>query len=109
MVTLDQSLEAELAAMKAAGTLKELRHITGAMDTEVDMEEAGHALVLSSNNYLGLANHPEVIEAGCAALRRYGAGTASVRFICGTFSIHTEIEAAIARLHRTEASLTYVS
>ena len=68
MVTLDQSLEAELAAMKAAGTLKELRHITGAMDTEVDMEEAGHALVLSSNNYLGLANHPEVIEAGCAAL-----------------------------------------
>ncbi|MFN7452089.1 MAG: glycine C-acetyltransferase [Alphaproteobacteria bacterium] len=109
MVTLDQSLEAELAAMKAAGTLKELRHITGAMDTEVDMEETGHALVLSSNNYLGLANHPEVIEAGCAALRRYGAGTASVRFICGTFSIHTEIEAAIARLHRTEAALTFVS
>ena len=109
MSTLDQSLEAELAAMKAAGTLKELRHITGAMDTEVDMEESGHALVLSSNNYLGLANHPEVIEAGCAALRRYGAGTASVRFICGTFSIHTEIEAAIARLHRSEAALTYVS
>ena len=109
MSTLDQSLGAELAAMKAAGTLKILRHITGAMDTEVDMEEAGHALVLSSNNYLGLANHPEVIEAGCAALRRYGAGTASVRFICGTFSIHTEIEAAIARLHRSEAALTYVS
>jgi glycine C-acetyltransferase len=109
MSTLDQSLGAELAAMKAAGTLKILRHITGAMDTEVVMEEFGHALVLSSNNYLGLANHPEVIEAGCAALRRYGAGTASVRFICGTFSIHTEIEAAIARLHRSEAALTYVS
>jgi glycine C-acetyltransferase len=109
MRALDQSLATELEAMKAAGTLKTLRHITGAMDTEVEMAESGHALVLSSNNYLGLANHPEVIEAGRAALQHYGAGTASVRFICGTFSIHTEIEAAIARLHRSEAALTYVS
>jgi len=108
-MTLDDSLATELAAMKSAGTLKSFRHIATPMDTEVRMEESGKALVLSSNNYLGLANHPEVIEAGREALKTYGAGTASVRFICGTFSIHDKIEASLAKLHRTEAALTYVS
>lgn len=108
-VSLDASLNAELEAMKKAGTLKSFRHIATPMDTEVTMQESGKALVLSSNNYLGLANHKEVIAAGKAALDTYGAGTASVRFICGTFSIHDEIERALAALHRTEAALTYVS
>lgn len=106
---LDQSLRAELSAMDSAGTRKTLRHIMSPMDTEVQMRESGNALVLSSNNYLGLANHPAVIDAGHAALTKYGAGTASVRFICGTFGIHDEIEAALATLHRTESALTYVS
>lgn len=109
MTHLTASVEADLAAMRAGGTYKTFRHISGAMDTEVDMAESGHALVLSSNNYLGLSNHPEVIAAGKAALDAYGAGTASVRFICGTFTIHEAIERAIARLHRTESALTYVS
>ncbi len=108
-MTLDTSLQQELSAMEKAGTRKTFRHIAGPMDTQVSMEETGKALVLSSNNYLGLANHPEVIEAGRAALLKYGAGTASVRFICGTFSIHDEIEAALAKLSHTEAALTYVS
>jgi glycine C-acetyltransferase len=107
---LDRSLAAEIDAMKAAGTLKTFRHITGPMDTEVTMaEKSGRVLVLSSNNYLGLADHPEVIAAGKTALDRYGAGTASVRFICGTFSIHEEIEGKLAALSHTEAALTYVS
>ena len=107
---LDDSLRADLAAMEQAGTLKSFRHITGPMDTEVTMaESAGRVLVLSSNNYLGLADHPEVVAAGKKALEDYGAGTASVRFICGTFSIHGEIEKAIARLSHTESALTYVS
>jgi glycine C-acetyltransferase len=106
----EHSLNAELETLHAAGTLKHFRHITGAMDTNVHMQEkAGDILVLSSNNYLGLANHPEVIKAGQDALTKYGAGTASVRFICGTFDIHTEIESAIAKMHGTQASLTYVS
>ncbi|NBO19524.1 MAG: glycine C-acetyltransferase, partial [Proteobacteria bacterium] len=105
----ETSLKADLAAMEKAGTLKTFRHIQTPMDTQVSMAESGKALVLSSNNYLGLANHPEVIEAGLAALKQYGAGTASVRFICGTFTIHEEIEAALARLHHTESALTYVS
>ena len=109
-MTLDESLRTDLAAMEKAGTLKTFRHITGPMDTEVTMaEKSGPVLVLSSNNYLGLSHHPEVVAAGKKALDDFGAGTASVRFICGTFSIHDQIEIAIARLSNTEKALTYVS
>jgi glycine C-acetyltransferase len=66
-------------------------------------------LILSSNNYLGLAAEPDVVEGGIDALRRYGAGTASVRFICGTFAIHRELEDACARFVGCEASLSFVS
>jgi glycine C-acetyltransferase len=107
---LEQSLKVDLDAMRKAGTLKAFRHLASPMDTKVTMQEKqGDVLVLSSNNYLGFANHPEVIKAGLDALKEYGAGTASVRFICGTFTIHDKIEAAIAKLHHTEAALTYVS
>ncbi|MBV9972816.1 MAG: glycine C-acetyltransferase [Candidatus Eremiobacteraeota bacterium] len=102
-------LEAELDALKKAGTYKRLRHLTTPMAPEVDMEEAGHVIVLSSNNYLGLSDQPEVVEAGIEGLRKYGAGTASVRFICGTFDIHRALEDRIAEFLSTEASLTYVS
>jgi glycine C-acetyltransferase len=73
------------------------------------MAGRGEVLVLSSNNYLGLADHPEVVRAGIEGLERYGAGTASVRFICGTFQPHLELESALAELTGTEAALTYVS
>jgi len=95
--------------MKKTGTLKHLRHIETPMDARVRMEHHGEVTILSSNNYLGLANHPEVVEAGSAALRRYGAGTASVRFICGTFSIHRDLERKIASFSGTQAALSYVS
>ena len=64
---------------------------------------------MSSNNYLGLANEPSVVQAGVDALHQYGAGTASVRFICGTFTVHRELETAIARFVGTDAALSYVS
>jgi glycine C-acetyltransferase len=73
------------------------------------MEGRGDIIILSSNNYLGLSNEPAVIAAGKAALDRYGAGTASVRFICGTFTVHRALEAACARLVGTAASLSFVS
>ena len=73
------------------------------------MEGRGDVIVLSSNNYLGLAGHPEVVRAGIEGLERYGAGTASVRFICGTFEPHLALERALADLSGTEAALTYVS
>ena len=107
---LDESFRADLSVMEKTGTLKTFRHITGPMDTEVTMaEKSGRVLVLSSNNYLGLSDHAEVMAAGKKAIDEFGAGTASVRFICGTFSIHEEIEAALAKLSHTEAALTYVS
>ncbi|MBC7772724.1 MAG: aminotransferase class I/II-fold pyridoxal phosphate-dependent enzyme [Pyrinomonadaceae bacterium] len=71
--------------------------------------DGSHCLCFCSNNYLGLANHPEVVEAGLKGLRDYGAGTASVRFICGTFSPHEALEQAIARYMGTEASYSFVS
>src|SRR3954451_14113814 len=73
------------------------------------MAGRGDVLILSSNNYLGLANQPEVVAAGQAALERFGAGTASVRFICGTFTIHRALEQACARLVGTAASLSFGS
>lgn len=105
----NKRLRADLDALRAAGTFKTLRHITTPMDAIVHMEEAGDTIVLSSNNYLGLADNPRVVEAGQRGLREYGAGTASVRFICGTFDIHRRIEEKIAAFLGTEAALTYVS
>ena len=98
-----------IAKLKAAGTYKALRVLEGPMDTVVPMEGHGDVLILSSNNYLGLASHPEVIKAGQDALAKFGAGTASVRFICGTFRPHRELEGALARFFKTEAALSYVS
>jgi glycine C-acetyltransferase len=105
----ESRLNADLDALRAAGTYKRLRHITGPMASEVHMEEAGDVIVLSSNNYLGLADHPDVVAAGIAGLKKYGAGTASVRFICGTFDVHRELEEKIAAVFGFEASLSYVS
>ncbi len=106
---LDKQLEAELDAMREAGTAKHFNYITSPMAPKLSMEKWGEVLVLSSNNYLGLANHPELIKAGQEALAKYGAGTASVRFICGTYDIHRELEKAIAALHRKDAALSYVA
>ncbi|HEV2123995.1 MAG TPA: glycine C-acetyltransferase [Chloroflexota bacterium] len=109
---LDARLDAELGELKRAGTYKFLRTIEGATGPLVQVTDDGHArevLLLCSNNYLGLAQHPDVIAAGIRGLERHGAGTASVRFICGTFAVHHGLETALADLLGTEAALTYVS
>jgi glycine C-acetyltransferase len=103
------SLETELEQFKRDGVYKRLNYLEGPQGPRTRMEGRGEVVILSSNNYLGLCNEPEVVAAGHAALDRYGAGTGSVRFICGTFSIHRELEAALARLVGCESSLTYVS
>jgi glycine C-acetyltransferase len=105
----EAKLQTDLDALKQAGTYKHLRHLTTPMAPEVHMEEAGDVIVLSSNNYLGLADQAEVVDAGKRGLERYGAGTASVRFICGTFDIHRELEHRIAGFLDTQAALSYVS
>jgi glycine C-acetyltransferase len=105
----EEKLQGDLDALKKAGTYKRLRHLTTPMAPEVHMEEAGDVILLSSNNYLGLADQREVIEAGKRGLDKYGAGTASVRFICGTFDIHRVLENRVAQFLGAEAALSYVS
>lgn len=91
------------------GQLKPFYNITTPMRPVVEIEGKGEVLVLCANNYLGLADHPEVIEAGIQGIRDYGAGTASVRFICGTLDCHRRLESKIAQFVGTEAALSYVS
>ena len=109
MNALDLELGEELEALRAAGTFKLFNTLTSPQGPVVEMAGRGEVVVLSSNNYLGLAADPRVVEAGIDGLRRYGAGTASVRFICGTFAPHHELEDALAALSGTEDALTYVS
>ncbi len=106
---LDARVSAGLDTFRAEGVYKTLNHIASPQDARVTMEGHGEVIILSSNNYLGLSNHPEVVAAGKEGLDAFGAGTASVRFICGTFTVHRELEAACARLVGTEAALSFVS
>jgi glycine C-acetyltransferase len=107
--TLERRLEAELEQFIRDGVYKRLNFLDSPQGPRVKMEGRGEVLILSSNNYLGLSAQPEVIDAGKAALDRWGAGTASVRFICGTFTVHRALESACARLVGTPASLSFVS
>ena len=108
-VVLNEQVGAELDALRAARTYKRFLTLESAQGAVVRMADHGEVIVLSSNNYLGLAGHPDVVRAGIEGLERYGAGTASVRFICGTFEPHHDLERALADLSGTEAALTYVS
>ncbi len=102
-------LQASIEQLKRDNVYKRLNYLDSPQGARVEMEGRGSVLILSSNNYLGLANEPSVIAAGIEGLREFGAGTGSVRFICGTFSVHRDLEQAIARLVGTESSLSYVS
>jgi glycine C-acetyltransferase len=106
---LEQRIEPELERFIHEGTYKRLNFLDSPQAARVTMEGRGEVIILSSNNYLGLSNEPTVVAAGKQALDRYGAGTASVRFICGTFTIHRALEQACARLVDTAASLSFVS
>ena len=106
---LQARLAADLDRCREEGVYKRLNYLTGPQAARVTMEGRGEVIILSSNNYVGLSNDPAVVAAGKDALDKYGAGTASVRFICGTFDIHRELESALARFVGTEASLTFVS
>ena len=102
-------LEAELEQFKRDGVYKRLNYLEGPQAARARMQGHGEVVILSSNNYLGLCNEPDVVAAGKRALDQFGAGTGSVRFICGTFTIHHELEQALARFVGCESSLTYVS
>ncbi len=108
-MSLASRLAAELQQFQKDGVYKRLNYLDSPQGARVKMEGRGEVMILSSNNYLGLCNVPEVVKAGRDALDRYGAGTGSVRFICGTFTVHRELEQALARFVGCESSLSYVS
>ena len=107
--SFDARCRSDIEHLTSTGQLKPFYNITSPMRPVVEIEGKGEVLVLCANNYLGLADHPEVIEAGIQGIRDYGAGTASVRFICGTLGCHRTLEEKIARFVGTESSLSYVS
>jgi len=109
----DARTEDTLERLARSGEFKDLLTIEGPMGPSVRLrtEDGGSREVLCfcSNNYLGLANDPRVVEAGIEGLKTYGAGTASVRFICGTFDCHERVEQRIAEFMGTESAYTFVS
>jgi glycine C-acetyltransferase len=108
-MSLVSTLSAELAEMESSGTLKHELPLRGPQGAVVDVAGHGEVIMLTSNNYLGLANHPHVVEAAEKAERDWGYGLASVRFICGTQEIHKELEARIASFLGTEDTILYGS
>ncbi len=105
----DRRTRAVLDELEAGGQYKHLQMIEGPMGPSIDIRGVGTVDCFCSNNYLGLANHPEVVEAGIEGLRKWGGGTASVRFICGTFAAHEQLEHTIASFLGVEAAYTFVS
>ncbi|MDB4913160.1 MAG: aminotransferase class [Gemmatimonadetes bacterium] len=103
------TLESKLQQLRDDRVYKRLNYLDSPQAARVQMEGRGQVLILSSNNYLGLSAEPSVVQASIDALHRFGAGTGSVRFICGTFTIHRELEETLARFVGTEASMSFCS
>lgn len=98
----------ELQDIREAGLYKEERTLLSSQHAHIRTRE-GEVLNFCANNYLGLANHPELIAAGKEALDRYGYGMASVRFICGTHEVHKELESKVSRFLGMEDTILYSS
>ena len=101
--------QTELQAIQAQGLFKHERIITSPQGVEIATREAGDVLNFCANNYLGLANHPELVQAAIDALQTHGFGMASVRFICGTQDLHKRLEQAIACFLQTDDAILYTS
>jgi len=106
--SVDGVLSAELDELRRTGQYKQANELQSPQAPAVTMDDRP-TVMLSSNNYLGLADDPRVIEAAKDALDRYGMGTASVRFICGTMPCHHQLEGKIAEFLGCQAALTFIS
>jgi glycine C-acetyltransferase len=104
-----QHLQQQLEEIRAAGTYKRERIITTPQDAHIRVGDGRPVLNMCANNYLGLAENPDVIQAAHAALDRWGYGLSSVRFICGTQSIHKELEQKLSDFLGTEDTILYSS
>src|SRR6266446_1360541 len=102
-------LASEIHSDREGGLYKSERIISKPQNTRIKLQDGREVLNLCANNYLGLANHPQVLAAAKESLDRRGLGMASVRFICGTQDLHKELEASISRFFGTEDTILYSS
>ena len=109
MNTLKSFLQQEIQDIKNNGLYKEERIITSQQQSLIKVKTNQEVLNLCANNYLGLSNHPKLIKASIDGIKRYGFGLSSVRFICGTQSIHTELEKKIALFLNKDDAILYTS
>src|SRR5438094_2267361 len=107
--SMKQHLARQLDEIRAAGTDKQERVITSPQDARIRVGDGQPVLNLCANNYLGLAHHPAIVQAAHEALDRWGYGLSSVRFICGTQSIHKQLEAKLSEFLGTEDTILYSS
>jgi len=102
-------IDNELTAIEQAGTFKHERHIKSPQDAEITLENGDKVLNFCANNYLGLSNHPKLVNAAEGFVEQYGYGMSSVRFICGTQTVHRELEQKIAAFLNMEDCILYPS
>src|SRR5438046_7504224 len=107
--SMKQHLARQLDEIRAAGTDKQERVITSPQDARIRVGDGQPVLNLCANNYLGLAHHPAIVQAAHEALDRWGYGLSSVRFICGTQSIHKQLEARLSQFLGAEDTILYSS
>jgi 7-keto-8-aminopelargonate synthetase-like enzyme len=108
MADFESELRRELDEIATQGLRRELRRVASPQGTRVELE--GKSLLnCSSNDYLGLANHPAIKEAAARATEKFGTGSGASRLICGSLAPHHELEEALAAFKRTEAALSFSS
>ena len=108
MNTIQNRLQEEISGIKEAGLYKQERIIESQQQAEITVNEK-QVLNFCANNYLGLANHPQLIQAAKDGVEKWGFGLSSVRFICGTQSIHKQLEGKISEFLQTEDTILYTS
>ena len=101
--------QTELQEIRDAGLYKEERVITSQQDADIEVASGDHVVNFCANNYLGLANHPDVMQAAKDGVDQYGFGVASVRFICGTQTVHKQLEHELSAFHETDDTILYNS
>ena len=109
MFTMQSHLAAQLEEIRRAGLYKNERVITTPQNAHIRVRAGDEVLNLCANNYLGLSDHPEIVAAATDALKKWGFGLSSVRFICGTQSIHKDLEAKLSEFLGTEDTILYSS
>ncbi|MAC86985.1 MAG: glycine C-acetyltransferase, partial [Gammaproteobacteria bacterium] len=102
-------LKKEIVEIKEAGLFKSERIITSSQDAVIKISTGEEVINFCANNYLGLSNNPEVIQAAKDTMDTHGFGVSSVRFICGTQDIHKKLESKIAEFYQTEDTILYAA